>query len=237
MSIPTPHIAAKSGEIAPTVIICGDPQRAEYIAKNKLENIICYNSVRGMLGYTGSFKGKNISIQGHGMGMPSIGIYTYELYHFYDVQNIIRIGTAGSLDNNIYLMDVVLAMAACTDSNYASQFNLPGSFAPIADFQLLSKAVDAAKKMETDVKVGNVLSSDFFYNDSKADLEWNKMGVLCVEMEIAALYMNAARARKNALGILTITDELITGKKLTAAERQYTLNQMIDISLELAASV
>ncbi len=194
---PTPHNGAKKGEIAKTVLMPGDPLRAKYIAETYLENPVQVTSVRNMLGFTGTYKGKEISVMGGGMGMPSMGIYSYELYHFYEVDQIIRIGSAGSLQDKVELMDVVIAMGACTDSNYAYQFGLPGTFAPIADYELLAKAVDAAGRQGKKAVVGNVLSSDIFYHaDSGVNDKWRNMGVLAVEMETAALYMNAAAAGK-----------------------------------------
>ena len=233
MGIPTPHNNAKMGDIAKTVLMPGDPLRAKFIAETYLEDIVQYNSVRNMLGYTGTYKGKRISVQGHGMGMPSIGIYTYELFNFYDVDNIIRIGSAGAIDEDVHLRDIIIAMGACTDSNYGRQFELPGTFAPIASYKLLSKAVEAAEEQGVKYKVGNVLSSDCFYDDSSSMIKWRKMGVLAVEMESAALYMNAARAGKNALCILTVSDCPLVGEATTAEERQNTFTQMMEIALQL----
>lgn len=233
MSVPTPHNQAKVGEIASTVIMSGDPLRAKFIAENYLEDAKCFNEVRGMLGYTGYYKGKKVSAMGHGMGMPSIGIYTYELYNFYGVENIIRVGSAGGLRNDVKLRDIVIAMGACTNSNYAQQFGLPGTFAPIASYSLLEKAVQKAREMNLGIKVGNILTSDVFYEDIPTQKEWVKMGVLAVEMEAAALYMNAARAGKNALCICTISDLPFTGEACTSEERQTTFTQMIELALEI----
>lgn len=234
-NIPTPHNAAKKGEIAKTVLMPGDPLRAKFIAETYLENPVCFNTVRNMFGYTGTYHGKKISVMGGGMGMPSIGIYSYELFHFYDVDAIIRIGSAGGLQENVHVMDVVIAMGACTDSNYAAQYCLPGTFAPIADFDLLYKAVETAKKQNTNVVVGNVLSSDTFYNENKtAKDSWKSMNVLAIEMEAAALYMNAAKAKKKALCMLTISDHIYTGEALSAEERQVGFGKMMEIALELA---
>lgn len=234
-NIPTPHTAAKKGEIAKTVLMPGDPLRAKFIAETYLENPVCFNTVRNMFGYTGTYHGKKISVMGGGMGMPSIGIYSYELFHFYDVDAIIRIGSAGGLQENVHVMDVVIAMGACTDSNYAAQYCLPGTFAPIADFDLLYKAVETAKKQNTNVVVGNVLSSDTFYNENKtAKDSWKSMNVLAIEMEAAALYMNAAKAKKKALCMLTISDHIYTGEALSAEERQVGFGKMMEIALELA---
>lgn len=235
MSIPTPHNEAKLGDIAKTVLMPGDPLRAKFIADTYLEDVVCFNKVRNMLGFTGTYKGKKVSVMGGGMGMPSIGIYSYELFNFYDVDNIIRIGSAGGLSDRVKLRDVVIGMGASTNSNYAAQYKLPGTFAPIADFDLLRKAVEAAEKLNIKTVVGNVLSSDTFYNDDKdANDLWRKMGVLAVEMEAAALYMNAARAGKNALCILTISDHIYTGEELSAEDRQKTFRDMMEIALEIA---
>lgn len=235
MNIPTPHINAKAGEIAKTVLMPGDPLRAKFIAENYLEDVNCFNSVRNMLGFTGTYKGKRVSVMGSGMGMPSIGIYSYELFNFYDVDNIIRIGSAGGIADDIKLRDIVIAMGASTNSNYADQYNLPGTFAPIADFGLLRKAVETAEKLGIKTVVGNVLSSDRFYDDNKeTNSLWKKMNVLCVEMEAAALYMNAARASKKALCILTISDHVFTGEALSAEDRQNTFRDMMEIALEIA---
>ena len=233
--VPTPHNGAKEGDFAKTVLMPGDPLRAKYIAETYLENPRLVTSVRNMLGYTGAYKGKEISVMGGGMGMPSIGIYSYELFHFYDVDQVIRIGSAGALQDNMKLMDVVIGMGACTDSNYAYQYGLPGTFAPIADYELLSRAVETAKRQGTNVVVGNVLSSDVFYNamGNVNDL-WRDMGVLAVEMEAAALYMNAAKAGKKALCMLTISDHLYTNEHLSAEDRQLGFHKMMEIALELA---
>lgn len=235
MSIPTPHIEAKTGDIAKTVIMPGDPLRAKFIAENYLENVICFNNVRNMLGFTGTYKGKRISVMGSGMGMPSIGIYSYELFNFYDVESIIRTGSAGGIADHIKLKDIIIAMGASTNSNYAAQYKLPGTFAPLADFGLLRKAVEAAERLGINAVVGNILSSDTFYDDNPdANRLWKKMNILSVEMEAAALYMNAARAGKKALCILTISDHVFTGEALSAQERQITLKEMIEIALETA---
>ncbi|MFA9375813.1 MAG: purine-nucleoside phosphorylase [Lachnotalea sp.] len=233
-NIPTAHNGANTGEIAKTVLMPGDPLRAKYIAETYLENVVQFNTVRNMFGYTGTYKGKKISVMGGGMGMPLIGIYSYELYHFYEVDNIIRIGSAGAFQDNIQLMDIVIAMGACTNSNYAHQYQLPGTFASIADYELVNQAVQIANKQGTKVLVGNVLSSDVFYNeDSTANDAWRKMGVLAVEMEAAALYMNAAQAGKKALCMLTISDHLYKSEELTANERQIGFGKMMEIALEL----
>ncbi len=230
---PTPHIGAKNGDIAKTVIMAGDPLRAKFMAENFLENPVQFNNVRGMLGFTGTYKGKPVSVMGHGMGIPSIGIYTYELYNFYDVETIIRVGSAGSMNADLHVGDLCIAMGACTNSNYGAQYELPGTFSPIADFDLLRGAADACEKMGYNYKVGNVLSSDTFYSDNPHNDQWMKMGVLAVEMEASALYMNAARAGKRALVILTISDHLITGEATTAEERQTTFTHMMDVAFTL----
>ncbi len=232
--MPTPHNAAEKGAIAKTVLMPGDPLRAEFIAKTYLENPVCYNKVRGMLGFTGKYKGVDISVQGSGMGIPSIGIYSHELFTEYDVDNIIRIGTAGGIADKVNLRDVIIAMGACTNSNFAAQFDLPGTYAPTADYGLLSRAVNAAEKQEAVFHVGNVLSSDTFYDDSNSLAKWQKMDVLGVEMESAALYMNAARLGKNALCILTVSDCPLKGLSTTAEERQTTFTDMMEIALEAA---
>lgn len=230
---PTPHIGAQYGQIAPTVIMAGDPLRAKFMADHYLENPVQFNNVRGMLGFTGTYKGKPVSVMGHGMGIPSIAIYTYELFNFYDVKTIIRIGSAGAYHKDLKIGDLVLAMGACTDSNYAAQYQLPGTFCPIADFDLLVKAVDTCKKLDYRYKVGNVLSSDVFYSDNPQGDKWMKMGVLAVEMEAAALYMNAARSGNRAMALFTVSDHVVTGEVTTAEERQTTFTRMMDVALSL----
>ncbi len=235
MSIPTPHINAKKGDFAKTVLMPGDPLRAKYIAETYLENPRLVTSVRNMLGYTGTYKGKEISVMGGGMGIPSIGIYSYELFNFYDVDQIIRIGSAGAMQDDLNVMDIVIGMGACTDSNYVSQFHLPGHYAPIADYGLMRRAIEVAEAQGTNYMVGNVLSSDAFYNaDETASKKWRDMGILCVEMEAAALYMNAVKAKKKALCILTISDHLFKDQYLSAEERQIGFGKMMEIALELA---
>lgn len=235
-NIPTPHISAKMGEIAPSVLMPGDPLRAQFIAENFLTDVKCFNKVRNMLGFTGKYKGKTVSVMGSGMGMASIGIYSYELFGFYGVENIIRIGSAGAISEKINLKDIVIAMGACTDSNYAMQYNLGGSFTPVANFDLLSKAVKSSKDLGIDPFVGNVLSSDVFYSDFKTLENWGKMGVLAVEMESAALYMNAAKLGKNALCILTVSDRPLKGESLSSEERQKGFSNMVEIALNTALS-
>ena len=231
----TAHNKAEVGDIAKTVLMPGDPLRAKYIAETYLTEVKCFNSVRNMLGFTGKYNGKEISVMGSGMGMPSISIYSYELYQFYNVESIIRIGSAGALHDDIDLKDIVFAQGACTDSRFAYQYELPGSFAPIADFSLLEQAVSEARALGTRFKVGNVVSSDIFYNVyPEAAKKWAGMGVLCVEMEAAALYMNAAKLHKKALAILSISDHILKGTELSPEERQTGFSEMMEIALKLA---
>ncbi|MBQ3629930.1 MAG: purine-nucleoside phosphorylase [Prevotella sp.] len=230
---PTPHIGAQYGEIAETVIMAGDPLRVKFMAEKFLENPVLFNNVRGMLGYTGTYKGKRVSMMGHGMGMASIGIYTYELYNFYDVKTIIRVGSAGSLHEDLHLGDLIIAMGACTNSSYGRQFEVPGIYAPIADFDLLRAAADSCDRMGYRYRVGNVLSSDTFYNENAHNDKWMQLGVMAVEMEVAALYMNAARSGNRALGIMTISDHIITGEATTAEQRQTTFTKMMEVALSL----
>ena len=230
---PTPHIGAQLGEIAETVIMAGDPLRVKFMAENFLENPVLFNSVRGMLGYTGTHNGKRLSVMGHGMGMPSMGIYSYELFHFYGVKTIIRVGSAGSINMDLHLGDLVIAQGACTNSNYAAQYELPGTYAPIANFDLLRGAADACDRLGYHYKVGNVFSTDLFYSDNSHTDKWVNMGVLAVEMEVAALYMNAARSGNRALAICTISDHILTGEVTTAEERQLTFTHMMDVAFSL----
>ncbi len=235
---PTPHIKATPGDFAKTVLVPGDPLRSKYIAENFLENPVLVNNVRGVQGYTGTYKGVKVSVMASGMGMPSIGIYSYELFNFFDVDNIIRVGSAGSLDANIRIRDLVFGMGASTNSNFARQFSLPGTFAPIADYTLLSTAVECAKKKDLRFHVGNILSSDTFYDaQSDANDKWMKMGVMAVEMEACALYMNAAYAKKRALAILTISDSIVTGEATTAEERQTSFTEMMQVALDTAVEM
>ena len=233
----TPHNAAELGQIAKVVLMPGDPLRAKFIAETYLENPVCFNTVRGMNGFTGTYKGHEVSVMGHGMGMPSVGIYSYELYAFYGVERIIRIGSAGGMNPELDLGDVVIAQGACTDSNFAAQYELPGTYAPIADFKMLSTAAEIAKSKNCKHMIGNVLSSDVFYvpNPERA-AKWLTMGVLCAEMECAALYMNAAFLGKRALGILTISDLIGSDREMTAEERQTSFREMMEIALETAIS-
>lgn len=236
--IPTPHNSAVAGQIAKTVLMPGDPLRAKLVADTYLEDVVQFNGVRNMLGFTGSYQGVPVSVMGSGMGMPSIGIYSYELYNFYNVDNIIRIGTAGGLASDVQLRDLVIAQGACTDSNYARQYQMPGTLAPIASWNLLSKAAASADKLGYAARVGNVLSSDVFYSaDATASARWASMGVLAVEMESAALYLNAMYAKKQALCILTVSDLPLTGASLSADERQNSFTQMMEIALNTAVAV
>ncbi len=230
---PTPHIGAQYGEIAETVIMAGDPLRVKLMAEKFLENPVQFNNVRNMLGYTGTYNGKRVSVMGHGMGIPSIGIYTYELFNFYDVKTIVRVGSAGSMHPDLHIGDLMIAMGACTDSNYGSQYEMPGTYAPIADFSLLRQAVESAERFGYPYRVGNVLSSDIFYSANPHNDKWMAMGVQAVEMEAAALYMNAAYAGKRALVICTISDHLLTGEVTTAEERQNNFTHMMDVAFSL----
>ncbi len=230
---PTPHIGAQYGEIAETVIMAGDPLRAKLMAERFLENPVQFNSVRNMFGYTGTYKGKRVSVMGHGMGIPSIGIYTYELYNFYGVETIIRVGSCGARQMYVHLGDIVIAQGSCTDSSYANQYNLNGTFAPIADFELCRRAVDACEHFGFKYHVGNVFSADSFYCEDPRKNNWTKMGVLADEMEAPALYMNAARAGKRALCICTVSDHILTGECTTAEERQNTFTQMMEVAFAI----
>ena len=234
--MPTPHNSAAAGDFAKTVLMPGDPLRAKYIAENFLTDAKLVNNVRGVQGYTGYWKGVRVSVQASGMGIPSIGIYSWELYNQYGVENIIRVGSAGGIADELQLRDVVAAVGACTDSNFAHQFKLKGTFAPIADWKLLTTAARCAAERGIDIKAGNVMSSDNFYNDgSDGPDQWKKMGVLAVEMEAAGLYMTAARAGKRALCLCTISDHMYRTEELTPAERESTMNDMIEIALDTAA--
>ena len=230
---PSFHIAAAVGDIARVVLFPGDPLRAKTLAERYLDEPKQFNDIRNMFGYTGLYRGRRISVMGSGMGIPSIGIYTYELFHFYDVENIIRFGSAGALHPDLHLGDIVIAEGACTDSNYMAQFQLPGTFAPIADWKLLSTAARLAEERRLNHMVGNVLSSDVFYSahPERTDL-WRPMGVLCVEMEISALYANAAFAGKHALGILSISDVIGKNEEMTPEERQTKFTSMMELALD-----
>lgn len=232
---PTPHNAAVEGQIAKTVLMPGDPLRAKLLADIYLENAEQFNTVRNMFGYTGTYKGQPVSVMGSGMGMPSIGIYSYELFNFYGVDNILRIGSAGGLAPEVKLRDIVIGMSSSTDSNYPSQYGMPGTIAPTADFGLLSKAVAGAEKLGYPVRVGNILASDVFYTVDNSHSKWASMDVLAVEMESAALYLNAMYAHKHALTLLTISDLPLTGEALTAEERQTSFTQMMEVALSVVA--
>ena len=230
----TPHISAEYGQIAEKVIMAGDPLRAKFMAERYLENPTLVNQVRGMYCYTGTYKGKQVSVMGHGMGISSIGIYTHELYNFYGVKRIIRTGSAGAYHPDLHVGDIVIAQGACDNSNFAAQFRLPGTFAPIADFNLLRAAVEKAESMGINFRVGNILASEIFYNDDpEAWKSWQKMGVLAVEMEASALYMNATRSGNEALCICTISDSLVTHEDTTAEQREKTFTDMMEIAFEI----
>ncbi len=234
--IPTPHIGAGKGEIAQTILLPGDPLRAKYIADNFLTDVTQFNATRNMLGFTGQYKGRPVSVIGTGMGCPSMGIYSYELIHFYGCKNLIRIGTAGAMRPEVKVRDIVFGMGACTTSNYVKQFRLPGDYSCVCSYELLSRAVKAAEDRGLSYHVGNILSSDMFYDPDipAVGTSWDRMGVLAVEMESAALYSNAAYGGANALCILTISDSLITGEATTAQERQTSFTSMTEVALELA---
>ena len=239
MAIPTAHNNAKKEDIAKTVLMPGDPLRAKFIAENFLTNARLVNNVRGVQGHTGTWKGVPVTVMASGMGIPAISIYSWELFNFYDVDNIIRIGSAGALSDELKLMDIIAGQGACTNSNYGQQFNLGGTFAPIADYTLLSTAVEAARDHGVDMKVGNLLSSDNFYSADgwNRNDAWKRMGVLGVEMEAAGLYMNAAYAGKRALCICTVSDHLYRPEALSPEDRQESLTQMIEIELDTAAKM
>ncbi|MBQ2661856.1 MAG: purine-nucleoside phosphorylase [Clostridia bacterium] len=229
----TPHINAEKGDFAKTVLMPGDPLRAKFIAENFLEDARLVTSVRNILGYTGTYKGKKVSVMASGMGMPSMGIYSYELFNCFDVENIIRIGTAGSIAPQVKLKSIIVGMSASFDSNFGAQFKMPGTYCPTASYKLLKAATDTAEELNLNIHVGNIFSSDLFYDDASTTLDWQKMGVLGVEMESAALYMNAARAGKNALCICTVSDELPTGNRCTTEERQQNFTDMMKLALEM----
>ena len=241
---PTPHISAKPGDFGQTVLMPGDPLRAKFIAENFLENPVLVNNVRGVQGYTGLYHGTRVSVMASGMGMPSIGIYSWELYTVFGVENIMRIGSAGAMQEKINLRDIVIGQGACTDSNWASQYHLAGTFAPIADYHMLETCVETAKELQLPYHVGNLLSSDRFYGDDGdmtggwiGNQAWKKMGVMAVEMEAAALYMNAARAGKRALAICTVSDHLLRNENCTAEERQNGFTNMMKLALETAVKL
>ena len=230
----TPHIKPNGVEIAETILLPGDPLRAKFIAENFLENPVLFNEVRGMLGYTGEYKGKKVSVMGTGMGTPSMGIYSWELINVFGVKNLIRIGSCGAMQKDIKLYDIILAMGAATNSNYAKQFNLPGEFPITASYELLEKAKKVADEKNCKVHVGNVLSSDVFYSaDETATEKWANMGILAEEMETTSLYLNAASAGVKALTILTVSDHMITHEETTQEERQTSFTKMMEIALDL----
>jgi len=244
LTTPTPHISAAPGDFGKTVLMPGDPLRSKFIAETFLENPVLVNNVRGVHGYTGYYKGVKVSVMASGMGMPAIGIYSHELYNGYGVENIIRVGSAGSIQEHIHLYDLVIAQGACTDSNFAQQFHFPGTFAPIASYELLTEAVKAAENHGATYHVGNVNSSDVFYGDhaevpAGLDTLYNqkKMGVMALEMEAAALYMTAARYNKRALCICTISDHVITGELTSSAERQTAFTTMMKVALDVAVAM
>lgn len=241
---PTPHINAAPQDFARTVLMPGDPLRAKFIAENFLTDAVLVNNVRGVQGYTGTYAGTRVSVMASGMGMPSIGIYSHELYTVFGVENIMRIGSAGAMDPHIHVRDIVMGMGACTNSRFAHQYHLPGTFAPIASYGMLKTCAGIADEMSVTYHVGNLLSSDTFYSDEEAlpaemrsTPQWSKMGVMAVEMEAAALYMTAARCGKNALAICTISDHLLTGEATTAEERQNSFTDMMELALKTAAAL
>ena len=229
--------SANKGDLAKTVLMPGDPLRARYIAENFLDSPVLYNETRNMYGYTGTYKGVPVSVQGSGMGMPSMGIYSWELFNEYDVQNIIRTGTAGAIADNVNLRDIIIAMSASTNSAYASQYKLPGTYAPTASWKILSKAVEVTQKKNVNYHVGNIFSSDTFYDDANSLSQWQKMNVLGIEMETASLYMNASRTGKNALCILTVSDCPLKNLSTSAEERQTSFHDMMEIALDTAISI
>ena len=244
MNYPTPHILATPEDFGQTVLMPGDPLRSQYIAQNFLENAKLVNNVRGVQGYTGYYKGVKVSVMASGMGMPAIGIYSYELFNAFGVRNIMRVGSAGSMDLDVKVRDIVIAQGACTNSDFAHQYHLDDTFAPIASFDMLRKSVEACEEIGATYHVGNILSSDNFYGDDEGVPEalnpgycWRKMGVMATEMEAAALYMTAARWKKNALCICTISDHLLTGEALSPEERQTSFREMMQVALETAVKI
>ena len=231
----TPHNNAEKGDFAKTVLMPGDPLRAKYIAEHYLENPKLVNNVRGVQGYTGTYKGVPVSVMASGMGMPSMAIYSYELFNFYDVENILRVGSAGAVSMELKVRDIVLGQGACTSSSMQDNFGVNGHFAPLGNWDLLKCAAEICEERKLRYKAGNLISSDIFYNDDpKFNEPFVKLGALAVEMEAAALYMNAARAGKRALAICTISDHILTGEATTAEERQNTFNEMMELALEVA---
>ena len=239
LPVPTPHINAPKDAFAKTVLMPGDPFRAKRIAEKYLENAVLVNDVRGVQGYTGEYKGKKVSVMASGMGIPSIGIYSYELYHAYNVENIIRIGTCGALQKEVKVKDLVVATGACTDSNYAESFGLKGVISAVPSFKLLKKADEMVNKLgfQDKTRFGQLFTTDVFYRDTNDTLKWTKMGVIGVEMEAYGLYLNAARAGKNALAICSISDNMVTKQELTAEERTKSVDEMITLALEIAVEL
>ena len=233
----TPHNGAEKGQIAKTVLLPGDPLRAKYIAEHFLTDPVQYNSVRNMFGYTGMYEGKEVSVMGTGMGCASIGIYSYELIHMYGVENLIRIGSCGAMQEDIELGEIIMAAGASTDTNYAHQYHLPGTFSAIASYPLLKIAQETASRHGYAYRVGNILSSDIFYNETEEWRIWAKMGIMCAEMESFALYCNAARAGVNALGIFTVSDSMVSHKEMSAAERETGFVNMMTTALETAIAL
>ena len=232
--VPTPHITAKEGDFARTVLMPGDPLRAKFIAETFLENAVLVNNIRGVQGYTGEYHGKRVSVMASGMGMPSIGIYSYELFNFYGVENIIRIGSAGMISQKLKVRDIVAGLSAYTNSSFGRQFGFDGNLAPCCSWELLSAAMEAGRKLGQEPVPGALYSSDTFYDESAPLGKLQNLGVLAVEMEAAALYLNAARAGKNALALCTISDNPFTGEELSAEDRQNTFTKMMEIALEIA---
>ena len=233
-NIPTPHITAKEGDFARTVLMPGDPLRSKFIAENFLENPVLVNNIRGVQGYTGTYKGKRVSVMASGMGIPSIGIYSYELFNFYGVENIIRIGTVGALADDVKVKDIVIGMSAYTDSNFVKQFGYEGNYAPCCSYKLLDAAVKASRELGIEPHIGAIHSSDVFYSENSSAPILKKLGVIAVEMEAAGLYLTAARAGKNALAICTVSDHIFRGEVVSAEERQTSFTQMMQIALEIA---
>ncbi len=234
MNFPTPHIQASRGDFASTVLMPGDPLRSKFIAENFLTGAVLVNNVRGVQGYTGTYKGTRVSVMASGMGMPSIGIYSYELYTAFGVENILRVGTAGTIRKDIPVRDIVIGMGASTNSNFAVQYALPGVFAPLCSYRMLRECTLAAEEMGLRYHVGNVLSSDTYYGDTDSVPAWSKMGIMAIEMEAAALYMNAARLGKNALAICTISNNILTGEETSSEERQTAFTSMMELALQTA---
>jgi len=234
----TPHINATPADFAKTVLLPGDPLRSKYIAENYIDNPTLINNVRGVQGYTGTYKNVPVTVMASGMGMPSMGIYSYELYTEFDVENIIRIGSIGGIADNVALRDIVIAMGCSTNSNFASQYNLPGTLAPLANYELLETTVNICRNKGANYHVGNIITSDVFYNDNKDfNLQWKRMGILGVEMEAAALYYTATLLNKKALAICTVSDHVIREEYLSAADRQESFTEMMEIALETVVSI